>query len=786
MRNSFRQAKLLDFLRVYNERGGSIKGAYTMAKKNITPGVLLAMLAGALTLPGRAPAQASQTEHAAGQSEALQEVVVTARKRNESYRDVPITVNVFTAQQIQSAGIERPADFVALVPNMTLVETQNAGNAFVVLRGISQARNSEPSVAVLVDGVLETNPAEFNQQLFDIQQIEVLKGPQGALYGRNAIGGAILIRTKPPSDQLEGSAKLAWDNGPGERVQAAASGPIAGSQTLKFTATGSYYNTEGYVPSTFLHEDADPYRDLSGRARLLWTPSDAFTADLRAGASRLRTQALYFVIPRDDEANPFSSFTTPPNANDTSTPITVNNRGQNNRDLYNGSLKLDFQTGAGTLTSISAYDKTREILTGDAYDFRPRPSAVFTFIYGTDLNQSQYLNVESYSQELRFSSPSEGRVRWIGGAYYVHTDRFIATGNMQDLGAGVYPVYRTPSDNPLNPQVDASGVRVAGATFLSDSQKQDAWALFGDVAFELNDRTELDTAVRYDEDSRKNTTDTPAQFLALTLDPNAFPGQVRKHTWTQVQPKVTLRYKPTTDTTLYGGWSRGFRSGGFNQTGVGAVAAASGIAGVEDLFNAEVADTWEVGAKGQFGQGRLSAGLSLYRTESKNSYFFVFLPANSTQNLGNIPKVIYKGAELELNGRIAEHWTGYASYGRTDSEITEAPPGSGFEGNQAPLVSHHTLNVGTEYRQPLGGSLIGVARLDFQQIGRTWWDPANSTSRDPVDLLDLRLGLEGESWSVTAWSKNLTDEKYNAEFSPGGFLFRALPRRYGVDFIKRF
>jgi iron complex outermembrane receptor protein len=162
-----------------------------------------------LDLPAQTP-QAIQVE----------EVVVTARKRDESYRDVPITVNVFTAEQIKSAGIEKPADFIALVPNMSLVETQNAGNAFVVVRGVSQARNSEPSVAVLVDGVLETNPAEFSQELFDIQQIEVLKGPQGALYGRNAIGGAIIIRTQPPSDHLEGSVKLGLENGPGERVQA--------------------------------------------------------------------------------------------------------------------------------------------------------------------------------------------------------------------------------------------------------------------------------------------------------------------------------------------------------------------------------------------------------------------------------------------------------------------------------------------------------------------------------------------------------------------------------------
>ncbi len=140
----------------------------------------------------------------ATESDELEEVVVTARKRDETLQNVPVTVDAFTEQTIQSAGIETPRDFVAMVPNMTLVEVQNVGNSFITIRGISQARNSEPSVAVLVDGVLETNPYEFDQELTDIKQIEVLKGPQGALYGRDAIGGAIIIHTADPSDHFEG------------------------------------------------------------------------------------------------------------------------------------------------------------------------------------------------------------------------------------------------------------------------------------------------------------------------------------------------------------------------------------------------------------------------------------------------------------------------------------------------------------------------------------------------------------------------------------------------------
>ncbi len=705
------------------------------------------------------------------QTETLEEVVVTARKRDESIRDVPITESVFTEQAIQSAGIEKPGDFIALVPNMTLVETQNAGSAFVVVRGISQARNSEPSVAVLVDGVLETNPAEFDQELFDIAQIEVLKGPQGALYGRNAIGGAIIIRTKDPADEFEGTARLGLGNGLAERAQVAVSGPLDDAKTLKYRASVNFYNTDGYLQNVYLDQKADPARDYSARVRLVWKANDVLTGDLRVAADRLETRAFYFVIPRDDESNPFSSFTTPPNANNVTTPITVNNPGEDNRDLFSTSLKLDLDTGHGTVTSISAYDKTKEIITGDAYDFRPRADSVFQALLGTDLNQGQFLDVKAYSQELRFTSEKSERFNWIAGGYFVHTDRFISTGNMVDTGAGVFPVYYTPRLTGVNPS----------ATFLADGQNNNAWALFADGTVELSSKFELDGAIRYDDDARTNTTDTPDAFQP---DPSAHYGEIRKHTWTEAQPKGTLRYKPTDDVTIYGGWSRGFRSGGFNQTGVGTVARANGILGVNDLFNAEVADTFELGVKGQSPDRRVNAGLSVFQTKSRNGYFFVYLSANSTQNLGNLDAT-YKGAEFEVTVKATDRLDLYANFGYTDSKITAMADPSVI-GNQAPLVSKTTINLGAQYRQPLRGGLNGIMRVDYQQIGRTWWDPYNVTSRDPVNLVDARLGVEGDKWTVTAWSKNLTDKKYNTEFSPGGFLFKALPRRYGVDLDYRF
>jgi len=696
-----------------------------------------------------------------------QTVTVTARRRDELLLDVPVAVNTFTADVIKAAGIDRPQDFVALTPNMSLVQTQNQGTSFVTVRGISQARNSEPSVAVLIDGVQMANPSQFNQELFDIDTIQVLKGPQGALYGRNAIGGAIIINTKKPSDVFQGNVTLGSDSGPGINVRGGVSGPI--SSKLKYIASGSFFDTKGYIKNTFLNENADPFRDASGRLRLVWEPSKELSADMRVYASRVKTQALYFNITES--------------VNDTSLPVRVNNPGVNERNLFGTSLKLDYVKPAGTLTSVTAYDRLNELLTGDQFNFLPIPESVLFKFFGADQAQHQFLDVNAVSEALQFASPAAKRVRWIAGAYLIGTDRFISTGNVFDLGTGQVPEVKRQPLPLFNPQF----------TYLADSQNNFAWAGFGNVDVDLGAKTELSTSLRYDRDHRKNTTETPAAFIPAPLAGIASPGQVRTHTWDDWQPKITLRHKPTRDSTLYVGYSRGFRSGGFNQTGVG----AAGIAGVNDLFDAETANTVEAGAKAEFLGKRVGTNVSVYHTRAKGTYFFVFDPNTSTQNLGNLDRVDYTGAEFEVQGRILDGFDGYVGLGITDSNIKESKRAASDVGNEAPLVSRYTVNVGLQYRHALRSELSAFVRSDLEVIGPTWFYPDNFTKRDPVSLLNLRAGVDGKSWSATVWAKNLTDKQYNAEWSPGpmffpnpgytnNFVFKAMPRRWGVDLNYRF
>jgi iron complex outermembrane receptor protein len=716
------------------------------------------------------------------EAQTIDEVVVTARKRAESLEDIPVSAKAFTASDIESAGISTPQDFIALTPNVTLVQTQNAGTSFINIRGVSQARNSEMSAAVLVDGVLMPNPAQFTQQLFDIEQIEVLRGPQGALYGRNAIGGAITIVTKQPTDEFEGRVQLGADSGPGYSVAGAVSGPVGDSDTLKFRASGSYMDTDGFIDNAFLGDEADSFKDMSARLKLLWEPTDQFSADVRLSASQLDGQALYFVIAAE--------------ADDTSVPVRVNNPGKNERDLYTFSVKLDYESDFGTFTSVTSYDDLTELFRGDNFNFVPPQESLINFfpiggiIQGltgdgfADLSQTQYLETDAWSQEFRFTSPSDRRLRWIAGAYMIATDRYISTGNQVDRNQGVFDVKKTPRVSVFVDPTDPS----PQLSLLADEQDNFAYALFGEVAYDVSDQLEVAFSLRFDEDTRENTTLTETLYDPTGL--GLVPGTKRKESWNDLQPKLTVTYLPNENVTLYGGYSRGFRSGGFNQTGVGAAVPEPGI---EDVFDEQIADTLEAGVKATLADGRANVSLSVYNTEFDNAYFFFFDPTTSTQNLGGIPEVTYRGFELEGTALLGEYLTLNFGFGYTDSEIDRAADPAD-NGNEAPLVTDTTVNLGLLFERDLAslGGVRGVARIDYQRIGDTYWDPGNISVRSPINLVDVRFGVQmPDDWSLMLWSKNAFDEEYNAEFSPGpapglNFLWPAPPRRWGIEFSKRF
>src|SRR6266403_3115419 len=213
--------------------------------------------------------------------ETLDEVVVTAQKRTERLQDVPIQVDVFSAQAVSDAGIKNTQDFITYVPNMTFDRADTYRNSFVVVRGLAQVTNADPPIAVVVDGVPQVDQKQFNMRLFDLDQIEVLKGPQGTLYGRDAIGGAVIINTRRPSQQFSGYAGVTAGNGESIDTTAGLSGPL-GSDKVLFRLSVDYFRQGGLIDNAYLSDKSDfVHYDDTIRGRVTFLVSDAWTIDVR-------------------------------------------------------------------------------------------------------------------------------------------------------------------------------------------------------------------------------------------------------------------------------------------------------------------------------------------------------------------------------------------------------------------------------------------------------------------------------------------------------------------------
>ena len=699
---------------------------------------------------------------------ALEEIIVTARRREESIQDAPYAVTAFSAQGVEDAGIKRVEDFVALTSNVTLATSQGIGTSFLSIRGLTQVRNGEAPVATIIDGVLQFSGIQFRQELFDIESIEVVKGPQGAIYGRNATGGAIIINTKRPSNETAGYVTVGAGNGDEYSVEGSVGGAIGDGVFGQFSAR--YIDREGYLDNITRGEKADRFEDLTARGRLIWEPSDAVTLDLRGSVQMHKGRGIGFqyqgvdIGPDGITAIGFGTDTGPVDANNV-LPVRDNNLDFGERDMTDFSLKIDWDTDAGTLTATTSYTDIEEWSDSDQFPYTAAMSS--PALFGFDGTQTGWFDLGAWSQELRFSSPADQRVRWEIGAYYLDWERFVSLSTGVDTGAGIIRLEKAPTTDASNPTT----------SFLADDNNNTATAFFGQLNIDVTEQFELSLALRYDEEERVQDV-SPLQF------PAGQPGARNEAKFDKLQPKITLRYKPTDTTNWYLTWGEGFRSGQFNQNGIADVAAGAGINGVSDVADQEDSESIELGFKGQFADDRLRLSAALFSTDVEGQHFFSFIGAISAQILTNIDEVELMGGELDLVYRASDNLDLYASYGFTDSEIKAYNVDPAAVGNDAPYIAKNTLNVGAQYKVPWNvGDTTLFTRLDYERRGKQYWDVLNSTARDALDLLNLRIGVEDNKgrWSVIGSVDNATDELYNSEWVAGGFSARAPGRIWNVE-----
>lgn len=722
------------------------------------------------------PKQSGGTEQRSDRSEAgtkpaddtittLSQVTVTARLRRESLQSVPVAVDVFSGQNIQDAGIGRPNDFISLSPNVSLTESQDAGTSFLTIRGISQVRNGEPSVALIIDGVAQASPSVITQDLFDISEIQVLKGPQGALYGRNSLGGAIIITTKQPTNTTEGWVRVGVGNGGYEKAQAAVSGAII-NDTLLYRIAGSAISQTGFLEDVYLQRKADPLQDQSAHGMLKWLPADNVTVVLQGGITHTAGGALNFVI---DSNPPFT--TNPGDANNTTVPITAKYLGTQARDLKDLALKIDVDSALGTLSSVTAYtyDYLRSAGESAPYDSMASAGA-----------QDGFTANNNYSEELRLTSPTDQRVRYILGVYYLHTDREYQITDAAFNTSGVL----------------ISGIQTSGPDQTTvatwDKERRNAIAGFGNLDIDVTHHVELSAGLRYDEDRRKQTNVLPVVPTTIAGTVYTYPanpdfGQIQTATFSKWQPKLTATFRPSSHLTLYADYAQGFSSGGFNPVGLAALAATFGLEGLSNIYKPETTSTYELGVKSQLLDRRLALSGDVFKTYAKNLNFFSYFYQVNAQLISSM-NVNMTGFEAEANFRASDYLSMFAGYGYTKSTIEAYSIDPAVVGNTAPYIPHDTYDAGVQYRAPAFATSNVFARLEYTVKGTQYWEPYDITARSPVTLVNARLGLESDEkgWTVTLWSRNLFNHIYNAEYVAGGFVQRGLPRQFGLDVQKSF
>jgi iron complex outermembrane receptor protein len=734
---------------------------------------ITSLLAGAVLLGALAPTVAAQSTPSL-ESTALEEIIVTARRREESIQEAPYAVTAFTAEVIIDAGIERVEDFVGLTSNVTMATSQGIGTSFLSIRGITQVRNGEAPVATIVDGVLQFSGIQFRQELFDIESIEVVKGPQGAIYGRNATGGAIIINTRRPTDEPDAYFMAGVGNGDEYSVEGTVGGPLV-DNTLYGRFSTKYIDRDGYLDNITRGEKADRFEDFTARGRLIWEPTENLSIDFRASYSKHKGRGIGFqfqgvdIGPDGITAIGFGTDTGPIDANNV-LPVRDNNVDTGEREMSDFAMRLDWSTSYGTLISTTAYTDLEEWADSDQFPYTNAMSS--PALFGFDGTQTGFFDLSAFSQELRFVSPADQRMRWEIGAYYLNWDRFVSLSTGVDTDNGIIRIERTPSIDPLNPST----------SFLADDNDNTAKAVFGQFSADLTEKFELSLALRYDKEKRVQHV-SPLQF------PAGSPGITNSETFDKWQPKITLRYLPSDRSNWYVTWGQGFRSGQFNQNGIAEVAAAVGIPGVSDVADQEDTESIELGYKGQFLDDRMRLSAAIFDTDVDGQHFFSFIGAISAQILTNIDKVNLKGGELDIMFRATDNLDLYGAFGYTDSEIKAYSVDPTAVGNRAPYVAKYTLNLGAQYDIPwnLGNTYL-FTRLDYELRGPQYWDVLNSTDRDSLSLLHLRVGVNDNQgkWSVIGEVKNLTDEEYNSEWVAGGFSAAAPGRIWRVQFRYNF
>ena len=772
-------------------------------------GTMFLMGASLAAMLSAAPVMAQETDEGASEGD----IIVTARRQNERLVDVPASVAVLTAETLERTGVQNADGLARLTPGITIVTgTAEAGDTQINIRGINGARDAESSVALVVDGILKTNSAQLNQDQGTLRQIEVLKGPQGAIYGRNAAAGAIVISTVKPGDKFEGAIRASAANEQTYDVSAFVATPIGEGAGL--VLSGNYRTTNGFYQNLFLTEKVvDDQKVWSIDGRFVAQIGDDTELDIKARYADLSGASInfnsVFHLPNFAAANPAFNE----DVDDHPFRYYGNIRPTNDQQSFDMSAKVEHDFGDIKLTAWALFSDVDQSLTADGtsadfaryispalgapanptnlavqnacfastaaltgfpvnppgsigqipvpFIFAPANGSTFGAYSPTtcDGTQLQIRNQTDISAEIRLASDGDGPLSWQFGGYYLNIKRDVGISLGADLGRGVLPtLYNAPgTSNPTS-------------QLYSDKFSTSVFAAFGSADYAFSDQFKAGLALRYDVEDRSVSNRVPNVNDPITgakINPGlpltgAIPD--KSDSFKQLQPKVTVSYQPDGRTNIYANWGIGFKSGGFNNTGSAATinnnfnvpSIGAGVT-INDNFRKERSSAFEVGIKGALFDNRVTFDLAAYRTRVTDMQFFEFFVGGFglLRVVSNIDKVDIKGVEMNVAARATDWLRLFGSVNLTDSEIKANASRPYTVGNKSPYTADYTINVGGELDVPVSTNVDFVARADYRITGPTWFHTVQAQERPtifsqllPISALALPAFVGNANYSV--------------------------------------
>ncbi|MCR8924197.1 TonB-dependent receptor [Dasania sp. GY-MA-18] len=731
--------------------------------------------------------------------QALEEVLVTALRREQALSKVPLAVNVLSADLIQRSSLQTLSEISALVPNLQVAQPNGEVLPLFSIRGISMAdysTNQSSPVGIYQDGVYLSSNFMHGLAMFDLQRVEVLKGPQGTLYGRNTTAGAINLLSNSPDFTADGYASLSLGNYNAHEFNGAYETPLIENKLAARLAT-NIARTDGYSENhTPGLDDLNQVDRQSYRLSLRYQANDNVEAILKLNSSRSDTNAPA-VIPEATIATAAGNIDVlSATLGLFSQPFYVRPSGFDGHDANNGkngkmaiavdgaSLALNWQLDSVNLNSTTAYYDSSYDLRADSDG---TPQQLLELDYLTDSRQ--------FSQEFSISSLETAPLGYIAGVYYHQdsVDTHVTFDYFHSLEA-VLPGYAPPNTGFTQEQ--------------RYEQDRHSLAIYGQLDYQLSDALTLTAGLRYTRDRNKqynvntsigNYAGVPLEgLIPLTFpyEPNAaYPSQrINDEEWTGTSK---LAYQLSDEHMLYGSYSRGYRGSAFNGA---AVNDASELAPVDP----EYVNAYEIGAKGQWLNGQLQYRSALFYYDYRGLQFINIV--GTRQLLESADRASVKGLDLELNAQITEQLSLQAGLGLIDSEFKKGinldAGGQSWDlsGNALANAPDINANLSANYQWPIKQGQLDFY-LNYQFIDDQWFTAFNdsagydSIGQSNYSLVDGRISFTPSSNSnikLALWGKNLTDQEYKvyainlSEAFGYNYTIRGAPRTYGIELSYNF